>query len=122
MPPSTPDGSCFSVLFARAEITARGTSLSGIPPGSMSPSPAFCLPPHNTDRDPSTFLCGWSLFSVRFYCESPLAMYPSTYMSHILPHVCLDPAAVLSIDYDYLVTTAGIAFADEVWQFEVGVN
>ena len=49
-------------------------------------------------------------------------MYPAAYLSRFRLHVCLDPAAVLSIDYDHLVTTAGVAFADEVWQFEVGVN
>ena len=48
-------------------------------------------------------------------------MYPGAYLSRFLLHVCLDPAAVLSIDYGHLVTV-GRAFADEVRRFEVGGN
>ena len=49
-------------------------------------------------------------------------MYPAAYLSRFLLHVCLDPAAVLSIDYGHLVTAGGAFTADEVRQFEVGGN
>ena len=49
-------------------------------------------------------------------------MYPTTYMTHILLHVCLWPDALLSIDYDH-IATASRTFADdsEVRQLEKGL-